>query len=520
MVLAQVVHGAFSAAMAILSHEQSGNVSCNHDGRARGRIDPAFARSLDRVFSDRRRAVSRPKLLFATSTCDAALLIGTGVLAFLLFGDGSAAPAAIAAWASIVAFLTTMALRQNWSYSIHALRRPTEQVGKIVKSTVPVFCVVAGAAHLLGLPVFTPQTGAVWLGSAVSLIIAARFALARVLAHLTETGRLVRRAVIVGGGPDAEHLIATLEAGNHNELAILGVFDDRSDERSAASIAGYPKLGTFAQLPTFSRNAGVDLVIVTVPMAAEQRLMQILKELFALPVDIRISALNSKLRFSSSAYSYVGRVPMLALMDRPLTDWDRVVKNIEDRVIGGLLLLLAAPVMALVALAVRLDSNGPIFFKQRRYGFNNEIIEVLKFRSMYADKADANAAKLVTRDDPRVTRVGRFIRKTSLDELPQLINVIKGEMSLVGPRPHATEAKASADLYQAVVDEYFARHRVKPGVTGWAQIKGWRGETDTHEKIQRRVEADLYYIDNWSLTLDLYIIAATPFALLGGKNAY
>ncbi len=145
---------------------------------------------------------------------------------------------------------------------------------------------------------------------------------------------------------------------------------------------------------------------------------------------------------------------------------------------------------------------------------------MLKFRSMYTELSDASASKLVTRDDPRVTPVGRFIRKTSLDELPQLINVVRGEMSLVGPRPHATEAKARSDLYQTVVDGYYARHRMKPGVTGWAQINGWRGETDTHEKIQRRVESDLYYIDNWSVLFDLYIIAMTPLALLSRKNAY
>src|SRR5690606_28934167 len=139
--------------------------------------------------------------------------------------------------------------------------------------------------------------------------------------------------------------------------------------------------------------------------------------------------------------------------------------------------VLTAPIMAAVALAIRLESPGPIFFKQRRYGFNNELIEVYKFRSMFADRADATASRLVTRDDPRVTRVGRFIRRTSLDELPQLINVMRGEMSLVGPRPHATEAKAQSDLYQTVVDGYCARHRVKPGVTGWAQVNGWRGET-------------------------------------------
>ena len=211
---------------------------------------------------------------------------------------------------------------------------------------------------------------------------------------------------------------------------------------------------------------------------------------------------------------------MLAMMDKPLSDWDRVVKNVEDRVLGALLLLLAAPVMALVALAVRLDSKGPIFFRQKRYGFNNELIEVLKFRSMYVDQQDATGSKVVTRGDPRVTRVGRFIRRTSLDELPQLINVVKGQMSLVGPRPHATGSKAERDLFEDVVEGYFARHRVKPGVTGWAQINGWRGETDTREKLVRRVEHDLYYIDNWSVLFDLYIIALTPLSLATGKNAY
>ncbi len=480
----------------------------------------AALNTIDRAFSDDRRIVSRPKILFATSSLDAFILVATGAVAYFALDGQRPSAFYIAAWTLLIAVGATLELRRNWSYSIQALRRPIEQIGKIARSTIAVFCVAAGAGYLVGNAPFTPSVGLAWLASSIALMIAARFAVAGIVTALTDSGRLVRRTVIVGGGPDAEHLIETLEADRLKELSILGVFDDRSDDRSADSVNGYPKLGNFDQLPAFCRNAGVDLMIVTVPMSAEKRLMQILQILFTLPVDIRISALSSKLRLSSGAYSYIGRVPMLALMDRPLTDWDRVVKNIEDRVIGTLLFLLAAPVMALVALAIRLTSKGPILFKQRRYGFNNELIEVLKFRSMYTDMADASASKLVTKDDPRVTPVGRFIRKTSLDELPQLLNVIKGEMSLVGPRPHATEAKASSDLYQTVVGEYFARHRMKPGVTGWAQINGWRGETDTHEKIQRRVEADLYYIDNWSLLFDLYIIAATPFALLTGKNAY
>jgi lipopolysaccharide/colanic/teichoic acid biosynthesis glycosyltransferase len=178
--------------------------------------------------------------------------------------------------------------------------------------------------------------------------------------------------------------------------------------------------------------------------------------------------------------------------------------------------------MLATAIAVKLDSKGPVFFKQQRFGFNNEPIGVYKFRSMYTDMCDAQANKLVTKGDPRVTRVGRFIRATSLDELPQLFNVVfKGNLSLVGPRPHAMAAKAAGGLYHDVVDGYFARHKVKPGITGWAQINGWRGETDTLEKIERRVEHDLYYIENWSILFDLQILAMTPLALISkNENAY
>jgi exopolysaccharide biosynthesis polyprenyl glycosylphosphotransferase len=240
-----------------------------------------------------------------------------------------------------------------------------------------------------------------------------------------------------------------------------------------------------------------------------------------LPIDIRLSAHSSKLRLRPRSYSYIGSVPVLDVFDRPIADWSLVVKWLFDRVVGAILVLILSPVLLAAAIAVKLDSRGPVLFRQKRYGFNNELIEVLKFRSMYVDQSDAAASKLVTKDDPRVTRVGRILRKTSIDELPQLFNVVfRGDLSLVGPRPHALQAKAENRLYDQVVDGYFARHRVKPGITGWAQVNGWRGETDTEEKLQRRVEHDLHYIENWSVFLDLYILAATPFALLRTDNAY
>jgi Undecaprenyl-phosphate glucose phosphotransferase len=484
-------------------------------------IDPAMPRGiLSRIYLDRRGSASRPKLIFSVLLLDVLLVAVAGLMAAFIAAPGAAPVVAPLVREGLVALAIVVVLQGSWSYTIASLRRPAVQVERIAKAVIAVFGMAAGIGYLSGLHLFSPAAGLVWLTTSAALLVATRLPVAHVLDRLSLAGHLVRRTVIVGGGAEAEAIIRALEHDPVPQVQILGVFDDRSDERSSDSFCGYAKLGNFSQLSAFCQRAGVDLLIVTVPVAAERRLLEVLDRLFAIPADIRISALGSRLRLNARAYTHVGSVPMLAVMDRPLTDWDRIVKNLEDRIIGALLLVLLAPVMALVALAVRLDSKGPILFKQRRYGFDNELIEVYKFRSMFTDTSDATASKLVSKDDARVTRVGRFIRRTSLDELPQLFNVLKGEMSLVGPRPHATGAKAQSDLYQSVVHGYFARHRVKPGLTGWAQIKGWRGETDTHEKIVRRVEHDLYYIDNWSLAFDLYVLAVTPLALLTGRNAY
>jgi Undecaprenyl-phosphate glucose phosphotransferase len=483
-------------------------------------VQRAASDLLDRAFSDKRHNVSRPKLLFAISLLDVLTIAVSGVATHSWTGGPIRSLALESAIVLLVSFLAVAVLRRQWAYSVAALGQFVHQVGKTCIALPLVFAGIAGTAFLVGVPLFTPGWLISWLGFAVAGIGLLRYSCQVLVRMLTASGRLTRRTVIVGGGADAAQLIQALRTDSRSELEILGLFDDRNDSRSGDATAGIQKLGSFESLEAFCRDQGVDLLIVTVPPTAETRLMQILNQLFALQVDIRISALNSKLRLNSRAYAHIGRVPMLAVMDKPLGDWDRAIKTVEDLVLGSLLLVLAAPVMVLTAIAIRLDSKGPVLFKQKRFGFNNELIEVYKFRSMYTDMSDANASKLVTKGDPRVTRVGRFIRKSSLDELPQLFNVLQGSMSLVGPRPHATQAKADTDLYQTVVAGYFARHRMKPGVTGWAQVNGWRGETDTHEKILRRVEFDLAYIDRWSVSFDLAIIAMTPFSLVMTKNAY
>ncbi len=421
-----------------------------------------------------------------------------------------------------MSFLSMLAFQIADIYQVQAFRGHEKQYFRLASAWSVVFLVVIGIS-------FFAKAGEdfsrVWLGSfyAIGLIalLAFRKALFLLVRRWTREGRLTRRTAIVGGGPLGEALACAIAAQRDTDVRLVGVFDDRGDDRSPQAIAGLRKLGSVDDLVEFARRTRIDLVIFSLPISAEGRILQMLRKLWVLPVDIRLSAHSNKLHFRPRSYSYLGNVPVLDVLDQPITDWDVVMKWLFDKVVGGLALLALSPVMALVALAVRLDSRGPALFKQKRYGFNNELIEVYKFRSMYTEKSDATASKLVTKDDPRVTRVGRFIRKTSLDELPQLFNVVfVGNLSLVGPRPHAVHAKAEEKLYDEAVDGYFARHRVKPGITGWAQINGWRGETDTHEKIQRRVEHDLYYIENWSVLFDLYILARTPLSLLKSENAY
>jgi Undecaprenyl-phosphate glucose phosphotransferase len=474
---------------------------------------------LARAYTDKRANVSRPKLLMTVAALDGVAIIVCGRIA------NSIAPghAAWSLWGSLtavgIALLIISALHMRWSYTISALRHVTPQVSKIFPAVLIVFLGFAGLSFVFEVAPWPPATVIVWVALSINVLGLIRMGTARVIAALTDAGRLLRRTVIVGGGKDGDEVINAL-GGPGTHLQILGVFDDRSAKRCRVTNSAIARLGTFEDLAAFCQSEGVELLIVTVPLRAEERLLQILQRLFALQVDVRVSALGSKLRLNASAYHYIGKVPMLAVMDKPLGDWDRVLKSIEDRVLGALLLVVLSPVLLLVALAVRLDSKGPVLFKQKRYGFDNELVEIYKFRSMYVANEDATANRLVTRGDPRVTRVGRFIRRASLDELPQLFNVLLGQMSLVGPRPHATQAKAGGDLYQDVVQGYFARHRVKPGVTGWAQINGWRGETDTSDKIKQRVEHDLHYIDNWSVLFDLYILAMTPVSLISTKNAY
>ncbi|MFL6799344.1 MAG: undecaprenyl-phosphate glucose phosphotransferase [Xanthobacteraceae bacterium] len=421
-----------------------------------------------------------------------------------------------------IATLSMLAFQAADIYQVQAFRGYEKQYFRLASAWSVVFLVIIGMTFFAKVG---DHYSRVWLGSFYALGLLVLLSFRRVLFLLvrqwTRQGRLDRRTVVVGADARGEALIQSLAVQRDSDIRIIGVFDDRGDERASNMVGTSQKLGSVDDLVEFARKTRIDLVVFALPISAETRILQMLKKLWVLPVDIRLAAHANKLRFRPRAYSYVADVPVLDVLDKPITDWDVVMKWLFDRIVGGALLLAASPLLLFTAIAIKLDSRGPVLFKQKRYGFNNELIEVYKFRSMYVDQCDANAVKLVSKGDPRVTRVGSFIRKTSLDELPQLFNVaFKGNLSLVGPRPHAVHAKAENRLYDEAVDGYFARHRVKPGITGWAQICGWRGETDTHEKIQQRVEHDLYYIENWSVLFDLFILLKTPRALARTENAY
>ncbi|TIM24751.1 MAG: undecaprenyl-phosphate glucose phosphotransferase [Mesorhizobium sp.] len=408
-------------------------------------------------------------------------------------------------------FLAVVLLDVTDCYQIVALMRPIANFGRVLLVWAGTFALMALTAFVMKMSQdYSRLLFGSWFVIGFVLIFGLRLVMSKLIRAWARDGRMERRAVIVGGGKAAEILIRSVEKQPYNDIRICGIFDDRGDKRSPPIVAGYPKLGTISEL----------IEIVSLPLTAESRVLQLLKKLWVLPVDIRLSAHSNALQFRPRAYSYIGAVPMLDIFDKPINDWDSVAKRAFDIVFSLIGIVVFSPVMLATAIAIKLDSKGPVLFHQKRHGFNNEIIEVYKFRSMYTDKADPTAKQTVTKNDPRVTRVGRFIRKTSIDELPQFFNSLLGSLSLVGPRPHAIAAQSHNLLYNEVVDGYFARHKVKPGVTGWAQINGWRGEMDTNEKIRMRTEYDLYYIENWSLLFDLRILFLTPLRLLNTENAY
>jgi exopolysaccharide biosynthesis polyprenyl glycosylphosphotransferase len=358
-----------------------------------------------------------------------------------------------------------------------------------------------------------PALDPAFAGLAVAAVLSLHLGWFCLMARWRDKGLLTPNIAIIGATPIARALILELMSGKSaGEANVIGIFDDRH-KRAPKEILGVPVLGPVDTLLQHRALGSIERVVITVPEGAGQRVAQLLERLSPLPHEVVLVVERSDDRDSGR----LGGLNLARMGGRRMIARRAAAKRAQDLIIGGLALLAALPAGLLVALAVKLDSPGPAFFRQKRHGFNNEEIWVLKFRSMRHDRADATAARQVSRDDDRITRVGRFIRRTSLDELPQLINVLRGEMSLVGPRPHAVGMKSGGADAASLVNSYGHRHRMKPGLTGLAAVHGSRGPVDDKESLHRRVMLDITYIERHSLWLDLRIMFMTLPLMLGDR---
>lgn len=381
---------------------------------------------------------------------------------------------------------------------------------------VVLLAVAACSEKLEAIP---PTHFALWLTAALLATGFTRLVVGRHVSQLQRQGHLSESVAVVGAGPQAQQFVQALGGAGAGRIEMLGLFDDRLRGATPRE-AGLT--GTLAQLIELAATRHIDWIVLTIPEAPPLRLDAIALQLAGLAVPIALCPeLAGPLGPPRAIDAIGGTVPVERLVDRPIGRWNAVLKCAEDLLLGGLITLALLPVLAVIALAVRLDSPGPVIFRQRRHALDNRVFDIFKFRTMsWNPEAASTGLQQTSRTDSRITRVGRYLRASSLDELPQLFNVLQGTMSLVGPRPHATDMRTEQRLGEDITDLYAHRHRVKPGITGWAQVNGARGATDTTAQLARRVELDLDYIEHWSLWLDLKILLLTAPAVLKRTNAF
>jgi putative colanic acid biosysnthesis UDP-glucose lipid carrier transferase len=352
-----------------------------------------------------------------------------------------------------------------------------------------------------------------WLIATPIVLLVSHIAV-RVIADLLRNRGGLRSAVIVGANETSLKLVHRISEFPYLLIDIQGYFDERNDSRIPKW--NLRRLGGMTDVVSYARKHNIQMIFISLPMAAQPRIREIVDGLHDATASVYFLPDVYVFDLMQARFNNVGGIPVVAVCESPFSGVDSVVKNVSDFVLALLILILLSPVMIGIALAVVWTSPGPAIFKQRRYGLNGEEIIVYKFRSMKVREDGSNVVQ-AQKNDPRVTRIGAFLRRTSLDELPQFINVLQGRMSIVGPRPHAV---AHNELYRKLIKGYMLRHKVRPGITGWAQINGMRGETEVLEKMQGRIDHDLYYLQNWSIWLDLWIIMRTVWVVLRKDNAY
>ena len=356
----------------------------------------------------------------------------------------------------------------------------------------------------------------IWFCAVSVTLVTFRFSLRLILKLVRTKGYNTRTAVIVSAGTLGKQLAYQLKISQWLGINVLGFYDDKKSGIIDVDNFNYPVLGKLEQLINDAKGGSIDRIYITLPMRYEKRIHELVTALSDTTCSVLLVPDVFTFNLLHSRASELNGIPLISIFDTPMLGASAFIKRVEDIILASFILILISPLLFVLALAVKLTSKGPVIFKQRRYGIDGKPIAVWKFRSMTVTE-DGDQVTQATKDDSRLTPIGAFIRGTSLDELPQFINVLKGDMSIVGPRPHAI---AHNEQYRKLILGYMLRHKVKPGITGWAQINGWRGETDTLEKMEKRIEYDLEYIRAWSLWLDLKIVFFTIFKGFINKNAY
>lgn len=449
---------------------------------------------------------------------DAIIVLATGLLMFLARFEWAPQTPTFVFYVSTLlvgSALTLQGFHLAGLYRFESIIEPARQIKRIVAVCGMVFISLVLLAFALKISAsFSRVWMFGWLASQITLLLIFRFGWDLLLRRSGQSGKLTRKVAILGAGRQAADLVERMSQTQHPWIDLVGIFDHGADNHSTSAMGNFEANRTCDDLVAYARQHDLDEIIVT--WNANDRLSEIHHRLKELPVDFRFLGPDvSSFRVAKWRFNSIVGVPTLDVEYTPLAGWRLIAKEIMDKVLALILMIVVGPLMLFIAMAIKLDSPGPVLFVQTRYGYNNRPFSVFKFRTMHSEFTGGD--RQAQRNDARVTRVGAWLRRFSLDELPQLFNIIDGSMSLIGPRPHPIPLNTK---FAAIIDHYYARHRIKPGITGWAQVNGLRGETETSDKMKKRIEYDLYYIENWSISLDLQILLATFRAVLSQKNAY
>ena len=411
-------------------------------------------------------------------------------------------------------FLTAL-LRRDGFYDFELLLAAGKSVpGAIARWSLIILGLIAFGFALKISENFSRAWLFTWAAATASTLVIFRLVASAFLRRMVHEGGVFARRIAVIGATESAARFAQLMKESDQAVSVVGVY--RVGVAPSVYEKAFDLTGDLAQLAVLARRGEIDDIVIAKPEISNGEMRNLVNRLAILPVSIMICSSNQWLDHRGGEIMRVGGAPLLSLYRRPLEGWGGLLKTLEDRIGGLLLLLLASPLMAVIAIGVKLQGKGPILFSQKRHGFNHSVFNIYKFRTMTVAE-DGEKIEQAKINDPRITPLGKFLRRYSLDELPQLLNVVKGEMSLVGPRPHAL---AHNHQYAQTVENYSGRHKVKPGITGWAQVNGCRGETSENERMAERVRYDLEYIDNWSMWFDVKILVMTVTAVLFPKNAH